>query len=442
MKPSKYAHLFAIEDGKALLFNGANGALAEIDCESYPQIKQYLSCDRPSQAAGDLKLWPALIENGFLVDDDTDELSAIESQSLSERLGGDCLSLTIAPTLACNFGCDYCFESQSALRMTGETEEALMDFAVRRLEKADSLMITWFGGEPTLCLPTIERLQAGFSALAARLGVTVEPSSIITNGYLLDRERAARLKAAGITTAQVTLDGPRRTHDQRRRLKNGRGTFDRIVDNIAQSCQTLDIVVRINIDRDNLDTAVEVLCELKDRSILDRLGVHFAQVTASGAACASVRDRCFTDREFSRYLVKLYQRLFAMGIPMVDYPEVFSGGHCGAVTENSFVVSPTGRLFRCWEELSTEATESTGNLFTEQIDSVQQANLEKYRAWDPFAMIECRKCDILPLCMGGCPLHGLKNNDADKGACSPFKHNLEDMLVLRYLYDARKEVIA
>jgi uncharacterized protein len=440
MKSSRYTHLFDIDDGKALLFCGANGALAEIDCDSHPHVRRLLGGGRPSN--GDRELWQAMVDNGFLVEDAEDELSILESSSRAERFGGECLSLTIAPTLACNFGCDYCFESHSVVRMTEATEHALLTFSEQRLENADSLLITWFGGEPTLCLPTIERLQTGFADLIDRFEITLEPSSIITNGYLLDPNRAGRLREAGITTAQVTLDGPRRTHDLRRRLKNGRGTFDRIVDNITQTCETLDIVVRINIDRDNLDAAVEVVEELNDRSILDRLCVHFAQVTASGAACASVRDRCFTDREFSRNLVDLYRKLFAMGIPLVDYPEVFSGGHCGAVTENSFVVSPTGQLFQCWEQLSMDPAESTGDIFTDKIDSRQQSNLDGYRNWDPFDMAECKSCDILPLCMGGCPLHGMRNNDADKGDCSPFKHNLRDMLVLRYLYDARKEVKA
>ena len=440
MKQSRYTFLLDLADGKALLFCSSNGALAEIDRDSYPLIKQLLTECHPPVSADDRKIWDALVENGFLVEDQECELSTLEDSSHTGRRNSDCLALTIAPTLACNFACDYCFESHSAVRMSDHTEQAVLTFTERHLGNANSLLITWFGGEPTLCVSTIERLQTGFAAIADRRGIALDPGSIITNGYLLDRTLATRLKNLGVTTAQVTLDGPRQKHDQRRMLRNGRGTFDKILDNVTESCEILDIVIRINVDKDNLDSAVDVVQELRSRSIDTHVNVHFAQVTASGAACASVRDRCFTDREFSQSLVRLYHRLFELGIHIVDYPEVFSGGHCGAVSKGCHVISPTGLLFQCWEELSLDPKHSTGNIFSDGVDDQQSDNLRKYQSWDPFAKSECRKCDIMPICMGGCPLHGLYNNDANKGACSPFKHNLKDMLILRYLHDAQKEV--
>lgn len=440
MKRSQYTFLFEIEDGKALLFSAANGALAELDQSSHHKVRHFLSCPQPPRATDDRSLWDSLVENGFLVEESIDELSRLERTSQVDRAAGHCLSLTIAPTLACNFACDYCFERHSGVRMDEQTELALLNFTNRELTGKDSLLITWFGGEPTLCLATIERLHTGFARLAERHNVTIDPASIITNGFLLDRSTALRLRNLGITTAQITLDGPRETHDRRRKLRNGRGTYDRLLDNIAQSCDILDIVVRINVDKTNIDTAVEVVQELRDRSLDSRVNLHFAQVTASGAACGSVRDRCFTDHEFSHRLVQLYQQLFARGIQVVDYPEVFAGGHCGAVSDGSFVVSPTGHLFRCWEELSLDPAASTGDIFSNRRSAQQQANAERYRRWDPFTLSDCRQCDILPLCMGGCPLHGMCNGQSNKGACSPYKHNLKDMLVLRYLYDAQKEV--
>jgi uncharacterized protein len=214
------------------------------------------------------------------------------------------------------------------------------------------------------------------------------------------------------------------------------------MDNIAQSCELLDVVVRINVDKHNADTVVELLAELNGRNLLKHLSVHFAPVTSSQAACASIRNRCFTDEQFARTLVHLYRKLFASGIYVIDYPQVFSGGHCGAVSENYYVVSPSGLLFGCWEELASDPAASIGSISDDHRDRRQEANRQRYRAWDPFGLSECRDCDILPVCMGGCPLHGLRSNRNDKGVCSPFKHNLRGMLVLRHLYDTLKEVRA
>ncbi len=440
MKQSRYCFLFGIEDGKGLVFSSANGALAELDSESYPQVKSFLSECLPPKSGSNLELWNALIDNAFLVEDNTNEIVILETGSQLERSKKSTLSLTIAPTLACNFGCDYCFENHSATHMSKATEEALVLFAERHIKDAKSLQTTWFGGEPTLCLPTIERLQSEFTVLADRSGVSFDPSSIITNGYLLNSKMAMRLKHAGIVLAQVTLDGPKEVHDARRPLKNGRGTFDRILENISQASEILSIAVRINVDRDNIDASIQIIEDLKNRDILPHINVHFAQVTASGSACSSVRDRCFSDQEFSQRQALLYKTLIDRDIYMVDYPQVFSGGHCGAVSEGSFVISPTGDIFKCWEELSVDSEKSTGSILTDTMTSTQRDKAKRYKSWDPFELKECRSCEILPVCMGGCPVQGLQNGDPDKGACSPFKYSLKEMLVLRYLCNQRKEV--
>lgn len=44
----------------------------------------------------------------------------------------DYLSFVLAPTLACNLRCKYCYESHDAIRMTDEAVEGLMRFVHRR----------------------------------------------------------------------------------------------------------------------------------------------------------------------------------------------------------------------------------------------------------------------------------------------------------------------
>jgi uncharacterized protein len=75
------------------------------------------------------------------------------------------------------------------------------------------LVVTYFGGEPLL----------DFSSLAAISGCIQDElpqgldarQAVITNGTLLGRYAPA-LREIGVTTAQVTLDGPPEVHDRRR----------------------------------------------------------------------------------------------------------------------------------------------------------------------------------------------------------------------------------
>lgn len=326
--------------------------------------------------------------------------------------------------------------------MNEDTQWALLDYCDRYLHRAERLRVCWFGGEPTLCLHIIDRIQRGLTQLAEKHQIGIIPGTIVTNGYLLDAGTARHLKDLGITQAQITIDGPEAIHNSRRKLHSGRGTFRQIVDNLSETVDILNINLRINVDKGNVDSVYETIEFLQNLNILSKVKIHFAQVNSTGDVCADIRDRCYGDKEFSQTLAEIYRGLYDMGINRVDYPRIFGGASfCGALAEGHFVVSPTGYLFKCWEELSTDPGKSIGNIFTAFPGAFQRKNLDAYMAWDPFRMTECRECSILPICMGGCPVRGMKNPDPIKGVCLPWKYNLKRMIELKYRCETRETVI-
>jgi len=66
------------------------------------------------------------------------------------------------------------------------------------------------------------------------------------------------------------------------------------------------------------------------------------------------------------------------------------------------------------------------------VDDHQLRNLEAYRNWDPFKMTACKDCNILPICMGGCPALSMQLHDGKSGRCIPTKYHLGDFVALRY----------
>jgi uncharacterized protein len=187
-----------------------------------------------------------------------------------------------------------------------------------------------------------------------------------------------------------------------------------------------------------MEEAPEVLADLEQCGVLPRVQVYFAPVNPTEAGCADMKGRCLTTEEFAGRQVALYRRLVAGGFHGIEYPELTAGGFCGADTENGFVVGPDGLLFKCWEDLSLDGSASVGSLFSADPDSRQAANLECYRSWNPSRRSHCAGCEILPLCLGGCPREGMKAAVSDRGACSPWKFNLTEMLRLRYLCDTER----
>jgi uncharacterized protein len=441
MKASRYNIIVPLASGQTLLFNSATVALAEIDPADLSDVTYVLSEPESERSSHQEEIFQILCDGKFLVPAEIDELAAMTTRNRLQRFGGETLFLTIAPTLGCNFECPYCFESKnSAGSMDAETERALLKFARSHVHATKQILVTWFGGEPTLCLDLIERVQSALQRLAHEKSVSLLPASMVTNGYLLDRAAARRLSDLDIKDIQITLDGPRESHDRRRTLVGGGPTFDHIIANIESALDLLQITIRMNIDRSNADAAVALARELNDRGILGKANLYFAPIADAGGSCTDVKGLCLAPAAFSQLQVELYRRLQQDGINHMEYPMLAPGGHCGADSDNAFVISPSGDLFKCWEEISLDRSHSIGSIFFEDRSPRQQANRDKYLAWDPLSLPTCQRCNVLPLCMGGCPRQSLEKERIRRGACCSWKYNLSDMLAIRHHTERRKEV--
>jgi radical SAM protein with 4Fe4S-binding SPASM domain len=118
-------------------------------------------------------------------------------------------------TLRCNAACVHCGSDAGAARPDElSAREALS--VCDELAGLGAKEVTLSGGEPLL--------RDDWSAIASRLtgrGVRVD---LITNGLLLDRDAARRIRDAGAVSASISVDGPPPIHD---RLRGTPGGFEK-----------------------------------------------------------------------------------------------------------------------------------------------------------------------------------------------------------------------
>ena len=101
----------------------------------------------------------------------------------------------IVPVRRCNLSCAYCNEYDKT------SDPVPKDVMLRRIDKLTALgtgIITFSGGEPTL--------HPDLDALIARVRANGAVATVITNGYLLTRNRIERLNAAGLDYLQISID--------------------------------------------------------------------------------------------------------------------------------------------------------------------------------------------------------------------------------------------
>ena len=126
MKASLYNYSLRLPNKTTLFLNFYTLSLLALNGFEAGLAKKILANpNRAWKARSSKELWDTLINQGFLIPDDGDEIARLKESHEIGRANQSSLSLTIVPTLACNFRCVYCYQEKNQGAMTKAVEEAL-----------------------------------------------------------------------------------------------------------------------------------------------------------------------------------------------------------------------------------------------------------------------------------------------------------------------------
>ena len=439
-KPSRYNCFIDLPDtGVRLGYNGISTAGVEYPIGIAGEIDRILG--EPNTEYSD-KLLPikySLVENGFLIPDEIDEIAFLKVKNRSERFRAKHANYTVLITRDCNLRCPYCYQERAKGPISPEVCDAFLNMVEVESRGRKPVGITWFGGEPLLYWDVLNGLMKKLQRIARKERL-IYTSSIITNGYLLTPKIAKLLRKMGCTDAQVTLDGPKRIHDSKRVLPGGGPTYDRIIRNVIESSPHIQIVLRVNIDKDNVEYIDELLDDLIAAGVRGRASVYFQRIQPYTEVCADVAGACFGAEDFSKWEALFTMKMIEKGFGAARYPRL-KGGICLADSISGKTICPDGNIVKCWNDISY-AEEAVGHLIKPEISEAEMMrNRLKWLAWDPLQKSECLECAVLPNCMGGCPYSAMRSENPDRGDCSTLKYNLKETIGLTYLHKRAVEEI-
>ena len=361
-----------------------------------------------------------LTKGSMLVSDEVDEVSQLKVLNNATRFNTQGISFTIAPTMKCNFACPYCFEEGVRYNtMTQTIENETIEFIKNFYIQNTPFGICWYGGEPLLGIKNIERITNKlFENESLKESYQAD---IITNGFYLSRKNAELLASLGVKTAQITLDGPPDIHDTRRVPRNGKKTFNTILENIKNSYDLLEIVIRVNVDRTNISRVHEILDILEEEGLRNKLGFYIAAVDDS--ASQKPNPQCFSDKEFSEEEFNFYIEALKRGFNLINIPGQ-NLGMCGAISLNNYVIDPLGDLYKCWNEIGRKE-KAVGNV----VEGPLYNNvMVEYLNYEAITDKKCMECKVLPACMGGCPYITINS----ERKCNSIRYNAEKLIELVY----------
>ncbi|MBI4833783.1 MAG: radical SAM protein [Planctomycetes bacterium] len=291
----------------------------------------------------------------------------------------------------CNLSCAHC-GTNAGHKSEDELTTREIKQAIDELALMGTKLLELTGGEPLLREDLWEVLH-----YAKEQGIKY---SLVTNGAYVPRYEK-ELKALPPAAVKVSVDGIPKTH-------NGlRGA-----DNFDACMQALKFFEGLNI-------GTRVLCTTLNQRNFQELEELFLHVRASSANYwefhLCVREgRAKTNQDWMYLDKNQIKQLFRFILANKNVFNIFMGESCGYIGSytrrlydhrffcgcgwRTFTIMPNGNIAGC-PAFETQWTE--GNLRQKSLRWLWQNRFERFRQQTDLTD-DCRKCDYLPACGGGC----------------------------------------
>lgn len=421
---SKYNILSKSEKYGYLLFNTMSLAFIRINEQD---IDMWKKLRETPDSYTNFQNYDFLIKARILVDNQEDDFNVYLADVLKNRYNSSDMALTILPTRGCNFGCIYCYEQDRPnVLMNEQTEKAIVKFVCSN-SNLKRLSVVWYGGEPLLNFDSMVRLTKMFKQL------NIEYSAkIVSNGYLLTKEKADLMKDLAIRNIQITFDGSEEIHNQRRFLLGGQPTYRKIMDNLKYLLsinKEITIDIRTNIDRRNKDDYNKFYQDFKSEINDKRVTMYPGFVSdLLSSECVSPEFNISEGGYKAQFILDIFDKY---GIEIKSFLPKYRRHSCVASKYFAFVIGPEGELYKCWRMVGNQK-EAIGNVNDGSFDMVK---FSKYLIGADYTLdSKCLQCEFITLCGGGCPLVRMRNKyeKISLNHCSPEKTHMEQLMELRY----------
>jgi uncharacterized protein len=375
------------------------------------------------------------IEKGYIVDEKAEKkLYMNKYLEFLENRDKDEVQIFFVPWYTCNFGCDYCYQSgyeTDKQTINKEIIDAFFSY-IKNEFAGRKKYITIFGGEPLL---DSEKTKSSIEYILQQADKLKLDTAIVTNGYNL-KEYVPLLGKSRIREIQVTLDGLDEIHNSRRPLKNGAGTFDKIVEGIdAALANNININLRVVIDKENLNSLVDLSRFAiqkgwtKNIFFKTQLGRNYEL-----HYCQASQNKLFTRLEFYEAIyslilkhpeiIEFHKPAFSISRFLFDngeLPAPLFDDCTGCKTEWAF--DSSGHIYSCTATVGKKE-EELGTFFP--IVNKREDIIKIWESRDVTTIPECKDCNLQLACGGGCAsIAKNQNGNLISPDCRPVKELLE-----------------
>lgn len=342
-------------------------------------------------------------------------------------LRGTTQLLIMQPTAFCNINCLYCYlpNRNDRKMMSVETARQAAVFVFESALAAANITVVWHAGEPLVVPP--DWYRQAIAAMQTAAPADLRPTHAIqTNGMLIDDRWCQLFLEIGMRVG-VSVDGPARLHDARRRTRSGRGTHAatmRGVERLQRHGVPFHVICVVG--RDTLDAADELMDFFAAEGIT-RIGFNVEEI--EGPTRQSTLGAPGTTDAYRQFLARVLQRADSVNPPIAirEREEILAclksplfgrfRGNSQNVPLGIVTVAADGALFTFSPELAGLREPRFADFVIGRLpDATAESVLASHSFRAVWAEIEAgtnrckRSCAYFDLCLGGAPGNKLAEN--------------------------------
>lgn len=403
-------------------------------------LEKYKDDDEVSEEDIDLCLEDieALKADGRLFAEDTFEATAKQFKKKQGVVKAICLHVAHD----CNLACKYCFAGKGEYDgpkglMSLETGKRALDFLIEQSGTRRNLEVDFFGGEPLLNWEVCKELVKYGREQEKKFGKNFR-FTLTTNGLLINDD-VIDFCNKEMGNVVLSLDGRKETNDAMRVSRNGKGSYDLIVDKFkkfADSRNQKDYYMRGTYTRNNLDFAKDII-HMADLGFKE-LSIE-PVVSDPKEPYALKEDLPILKEQYQILADEMLKRYrngngFTFYHYMIDLDAgpciVKRVSGCGVGTEY-MAVTPSGELYPCHQFVGDEKF-LLGDIWK---GVTNKKVLEQFEECNVYSHKECKDCFAKLYCSGGCAANAYHTTGSVNGVydfgCELHRKRIECAIMLK-----------
>lgn len=307
----------------------------------------------------------------------------------------------LAITNACNMNCKYCSVKNihSKIRNGLSTEEYKK--IIDKLVDIGTFQIGLTGGEPTTRKDLVELVRYIASKNVA--------CNLTTNGFIVPEELIIKLKEAGLTQVQISLDSYKKEVHEKYRTE---GSFDRAIQT-ARLFKKHGYIVGVDtvVTNNNIDDLEELMNFLEDNNFD---GLTIIKLKQGYLDLETFMEQVPEYNKYAELIDKICKRNGKLEITidcssvsnlcktltLEEQNKIHSAGCPAGHTLIS--IAPNGDMYPC--AALTNEKYKIGNILTDDLEKIWNENeiLRKLRGIKKHVEGKCKNCIKLDVCRAGC----------------------------------------